>query len=144
VSVFGASPPAPAQQAPRAAVAKPSLSFSQNALSAGRQEPVQPEGVQLMQTSPQATRPAPAPSPISAEAAPLPPSPPASADSISSSPIAGMSAARITPKAPERTPQTWLEDIRKLVAEGKLEQADREIADFKKRYPDFALPNDLR
>ena len=55
-----------------------------------------------------------------------------------------MSAARITPKAPERTPQTWLEDIRKLVAEGKLEQADREIADFKKRYPDFALPNDLR
>jgi hypothetical protein len=56
----------------------------------------------------------------------------------------GTVAARIAPKASERSPQTWLEDIRKLVAEGKLQQADREIADFKKRYPDFALPSDLR
>ena len=52
--------------------------------------------------------------------------------------------ADLASKAAERTPQSWIEDIRKLVADGKLEQADREIADFKKRYPDFALPNDLR
>jgi hypothetical protein len=118
VSVFGAPPPASAQQPPRAAAAKP---VTQNALPAAR---------------PEAAQPTPATSPIPAEAA--------SADSISSNPLAGALAARIGPKAAERTPQSWIEDIRKLVSEGKLEQADREIADFKKRYPDFALPGDLR
>jgi resuscitation-promoting factor RpfA len=44
----------------------------------------------------------------------------------------------------ERTPQAWIEDIRKLMAEGRSEEAGRELAEFKKRYPDFALPEDLR
>ena len=46
--------------------------------------------------------------------------------------------------APERAPQAWLEDIRKLKAEGKPEEAGRELAEFRKRYPDYALPDDLR
>jgi len=46
--------------------------------------------------------------------------------------------------APERTPEKWLEDIRKLKTEGKTTEAERELAEFKKRYPDYRLPDDLR
>jgi len=45
--------------------------------------------------------------------------------------------------AKERTPEKWLEDIRKLRLEGKMAEADRELAEFKKRYPDYRLPEDL-
>ena len=124
ISVFGAPPPAPAQPILRAA--KPS---TQNTLPAARLEAAQPT---------------PAASPISAEAGAAVASPAAGADSPPSNALSGALAARVTPKAAERTPQAWIEDIRKLVADGKLEQVEREIADFKKRYPDFALPNDLR
>ncbi|HKW37711.1 MAG TPA: hypothetical protein VJO54_07875, partial [Burkholderiales bacterium] len=47
-------------------------------------------------------------------------------------------------KANERSPQAWIEDIRKLMSAGKSEEAGEEIAKFKKRYPDYALPEDLR
>lgn len=142
VSVFGAS--APTQQSPRAA-AKPALPLNQNALSAARTEPVQPQatGADTTQATVQETRAAPS-SPGAAEAAASPPSSAASTDSTSSTALGGAVAARIASKGPERSPQTWIEDIRKLVAEGKLEQADRELADFKKRYPDYALPENLR
>jgi hypothetical protein len=46
--------------------------------------------------------------------------------------------------SPERTPQTWLDDIRKLKAQGRTEEAGRELAEFRKRYPDYGLPDDLR
>jgi len=46
--------------------------------------------------------------------------------------------------SPERTPQTWLDDIRKLKAQGRTEEAERELAQFRKRYPDYPLPDDLR
>jgi hypothetical protein len=48
------------------------------------------------------------------------------------------------PEATERTPEKWLEDIRKLKTEGKATEAERELAEFKKRYPDYRLPEDLR
>jgi hypothetical protein len=47
-------------------------------------------------------------------------------------------------KAAERSPQAWIDDIRKLMTEGKSEEAGAEIAKFKKRYPDYVLPEDLR
>ena len=46
--------------------------------------------------------------------------------------------------APERTPQAWLEDIRALRTAGKAEEAERELAEFRKRYPEYRLPDDLR
>ena len=49
-----------------------------------------------------------------------------------------------TPEANERAPEKWLEDIRKLKAEGKATEAERELVEFKKRYPDYRLPEDLR
>ena len=48
------------------------------------------------------------------------------------------------PEAKERTPEKWLADIRKLKTEGKAIEAERELAEFKKRYPDYILPEDLR
>jgi TolA-binding protein len=44
----------------------------------------------------------------------------------------------------ERSPETWLADVRKLKAQGRTEEAERELAEFRKRYPDFRLPDDLR
>jgi len=47
-------------------------------------------------------------------------------------------------EAKERTPEKWLEDIRKLRTEGKATEVERELAEFRKRYPDYILPEDLR
>jgi hypothetical protein len=45
--------------------------------------------------------------------------------------------------APQRSPEAWLEDIRRLKAQGRDEEAAAELAEFRKRYPDYALPADL-
>ncbi len=47
-------------------------------------------------------------------------------------------------EAKERTPEKWLEDIRKLKTQGKTVEVERELAEFKKRHPDYRLPEDLR
>jgi hypothetical protein len=47
-------------------------------------------------------------------------------------------------EARERTPEKWLEDIRKLKTQAKTAEAERELAEFRKRYPDYRLPEDLR
>ena len=128
-SVFGASPPpaaaqAPAQ-APRAATGKPAQALT---LSAPPAAP-RPEAVQA------------APN---ADAAPAPPS---GADFNAIAARSAVTAAIVAPAAaakPERTPQAWIDDIRKLMREGKSEEAGEEIAKFKKRYPDYVLPEDLR
>ena len=44
----------------------------------------------------------------------------------------------------ERSPQAWLEDIRRLKAQGRMPEAERELAAFKRRYPDYRLPEDFR
>ena len=41
-------------------------------------------------------------------------------------------------------PQNWVEVIRKLKADGKAEEATRNLAEFRKYYPDYPLPEDLR
>jgi len=106
--------------------------------------PVSIFGAPAQQPLREAAKPAAPASPISGEAYAPSPSPAAGADSAPSNAPPAALAARVAPKASERTPQTWLEDIRKLIAEGKLEQADRELTDFKKRYPDYVLPGDMR
>jgi hypothetical protein len=86
--------------------------------------------------------------------APVPaqPAPPATASE--GSPVASSIAAprsnvrgaltNDAAKAAERSPQKWIEDIRKLMAEGKFEDVGGELAQFRKRYPDYPLPEDLR
>jgi hypothetical protein len=44
---------------------------------------------------------------------------------------------------PPRSPETWIEDIRRLRAQGRDAEAAAELAEFRRRHPDFALPADL-
>jgi hypothetical protein len=57
---------------------------------------------------------------------------------------ASVAALQAAPAKAERTPQAWIDEIRKMMKEGKSEEAGEEIAKFKKRYPDYVLPEDLR
>lgn len=43
-----------------------------------------------------------------------------------------------------RLPAQWLEDIRQLKQQGKEKEAAESLADFRKAYPDYRLPDDLR
>jgi len=134
VSVFGATPPAP-QQAVR--TGKPSMQINQGTTAAAQPRPEAAEAapqVQAAPTPPEAMKPAP-------EA--MKPAPAANS-MYSRSTISGASLDTANAKAAERSPQSWIEDIRKLVKEGKSEEAGAQIAEFKKRYPDYALPEDLR
>lgn len=70
------------------------------------------------------------------------PAPPRESASPAAVPAPG--AAVASGVAAERTPQAWLEDIRKLKAQGKNDDVQRELAEFKKRYPDYPLPDDLK
>ena len=121
MSVFGATAPAP--QPPRAA-AKPVLQLPPGRETAppARPAPVQPQAVEAQRME------APA-----AGAAPI--SGGLSTNALMTDPTASK---------PERSPQAWIEDIRKLMKEGKSEEAGGELAEFKKRYPDYVLPEDLR
>lgn len=41
-------------------------------------------------------------------------------------------------------PEHWLANIRQALHEGKRDEALRSLANFRKRYPDYTLPEDLR
>ena len=138
-----ASPPSP-----RAATGKPVSPFasSRESAQAVRQD-AQPQAlaVDRAQVPPPAPQAPAATSPAATTSAPAPASPAANATAISGSAAgAALMVNRAGSKASERSPQTWIEDIRKLMAAGKSEEAGQEIAEFKKRYPDYVLPDDLR
>lgn len=126
--------PTPKPVAAEKAAAAEQYTFRQQV--APRGEPVQPASAPL-----QAAQPAPAPQTAPVQAAPVPSAPVFASGALGASPPR---AARSVAELPERAPQTWLEDIRKLKAQGRTEEAERSLADFKKRYPDYALPEDLR
>jgi len=58
--------------------------------------------------------------------------------------VSGLANRVVVSDAKERTPEKMAGDIRKLKTEGKAIEAERELAEFKKRYPDYILPEDLR
>lgn len=41
-------------------------------------------------------------------------------------------------------PEAWIEKIRKLRREGKMTEAEQSLAEFRRAYPDYKLPEDLR
>lgn len=43
-----------------------------------------------------------------------------------------------------RTPQLWLEEIRSLRNAGKSEEAERQLAEFRRAHPDYPLPEEFR
>jgi hypothetical protein len=65
---------------------------------------------------------------------------PATSSSASVSELRDLAAG----PAAARSPESWLDDIRKLRTQGRSADAARELAEFKKRYPDFRVPEDLR
>ena len=46
--------------------------------------------------------------------------------------------------ATHRDPAQWVKAILKLKSEGKIEQWTKELADFRKQYPQYVLPEELR
>jgi hypothetical protein len=57
--------------------------------------------------------------------------------------VSSLQGPRVTSAAVARSPEAWLEDIRRLKAEGRADEAARELAEFRKRYPDYRMPDDL-
>jgi outer membrane protein assembly factor BamD (BamD/ComL family) len=59
-----------------------------------------------------------------------------------------MTADEAMPKKQEdaqtRPPAAWLEDIRALLRQGRAQEAATELAAFRRAYPDYVLPQDLR
>jgi hypothetical protein len=46
--------------------------------------------------------------------------------------------------AVRQRPEDWIELIRRLKAEGRTVEAERELKEFRSRYPEYRLPEDLR
>ncbi len=47
-------------------------------------------------------------------------------------------------KVAEEPPEKWLERIAQLRQEGKHDEADKALAEFRKRYPDYKIPEAMR
>jgi hypothetical protein len=68
-----------------------------------------------------------------------------SASTLQRAAAVGPTAGRVAAsEARDRTPEKWLEDIRKLRTQARTAEAERELGEFRKRYPDYRLPEDLR
>jgi hypothetical protein len=65
------------------------------------------------------------------------PAPPAAA---SSAPAAPQAETRIMGLAKVQSPEAELERIAELRRQGRHEEADKELAEFRKRHPDYAIP----
>src|SRR5439155_20184659 len=157
--------PAPAapspQAAPRSDKVKPptvetALSGERRGTGQPARVPAIPPGVEILRKSeeakpmPDAQRVFEAQQPNQAVQAPpaAAPAPGANTPRESASAVQGAAsglASRVAAsEAKERAPEKWLADIRKLKTDGKATEAERELAEFKKRYPDYILPEDLR
>jgi hypothetical protein len=44
----------------------------------------------------------------------------------------------------DKAPQEWIKEILELRKQGKIREADEELRKFRKRHPDFALPDELK
>ena len=100
-------------------------------------------------TSPPMAQPAPKPTarPEAKPAfAPPPPSvqPMAKPESREIAPAAAADSLSKLERKAELPPDKWLERIEELRKQGKLEEARATLAEFRKRYPDYRLPDTLR
>lgn len=50
--------------------------------------------------------------------------------------------AQVSPS--HRDPAEWIKSIQKLRTEGKLEQVTKELAEFRKTFPAYAIPDELK
>jgi hypothetical protein len=135
---------APADRAKPATV-ETALSGERRATGQPARLPVIPPGMEILRKTDE-TKPAPAAAPPAAASERAPAI--QLRESASTLQGAGAVGALTSPvavsDARERTPEKWLADIRKLKTEGKAIEAERDLVEFKKRYPDYILPEDLR
>jgi hypothetical protein len=142
--------PAPAaseRRTPVPAAPPPAASRADEAPAAGalskeverRAAPAEAEAARI-----QAAPAAPAPSPA-LRSAPVAAPPPARDRALADRPSGRMEREAASGIAEEktRTPEEWLEEIRRLKAQGRIEDVTKELAEFRKRYPDYKLPADL-
>lgn len=68
---------------------------------------------------------------------------PATARSPAPAVSPGMARLKAASPAAE-APEPWLQRIRQLLREGRLEEARKSLEELRKRHPDFPLPDDLK
>lgn len=64
-----------------------------------------------------------------------------------SAPAAPAAAGRLAPlrqQAAQRSPQAWLDEIGRLKREGRDQEAAAQLAEFRKAYPAYSVPESLR
>jgi TolA-binding protein len=67
-----------------------------------------------------------------------------SADRAAPAAASGAVAQRAKVEKADRTPEAWLKEIGELKREGKLKEALAELETFRKRFPDYVLPPELK
>jgi predicted transcriptional regulator len=53
-------------------------------------------------------------------------------------------AGSLSPQQIEASPERWLRRIAQLRRDGRDDEADRELAEFRRRFPDYRIPQSLR
>jgi len=139
--------PAPARRAPASAEPQPPPAADAAVPAATpqlqkletRQQPL--EESRPAPAAPAATPAPPKPSPLAAP----PATPSGASDSLSRERAAGERPARAMRSAPQvaRSPEEWIEEIRRLKAQGRDADAAAELAEFRRRHPEYPLPVDL-
>lgn len=137
-----AQPPAAAAPAPIAPAPAPAAVTP--APAPMRAEPVQPLNAPAAQAFPAESRERAAESKLSAPKA-------AAEANVARDAAAGAAGApaatgRVAPlrkQAAQRSPQAWLEDIARLKREGRDNEATEQLAEFRKAYPAYPVPESL-
>ena len=91
-----------------------------------------------------APKPAPRPEAKPAYAPPPAVQPMAKPELRENAPAAAADSLSKLERTADLTPDKWLERIEELRKQGKLEEARASLAEFRKRYPDYRLPDALR
>ena len=86
---------------------------------------------------------APAPKPQAAESEPASAERRSNAD-VQRAPASVAAGARVASVTAERTPDAELDRIARLRAAGRHEEADKALAEFRKRYPDYRLTDEMK
>lgn len=74
---------------------------------------------------------------------PAPAAPPPAEEAARERALAERQAAAAPAKAAGRTPEQWLQGIVDLRRQGRHEEADKELAEFRKRHPDYRIAPEL-
>ncbi len=146
------APPARARTAERSPAATPDLALPMPAPHAGEAASrasaaptaAAPEPPGLPAEALGAAQPAPAVAKAAAESAERAPTP-AAVPARQAAPAVGAGMARLKAAGPAaEPPESWLESIRQMIREGRLEEARKSLQELRKRYPDFPLTDDLK